>query len=508
MSAPEQNVSSDASAGVPSPAALFQGYNSLTGGGLSTALTGKTAKKNGTSGVKYRVCTDIETLTQSLDIDQSLSVGFGPFGSVDEKFKFVRNLNVTTNSVSIVVHARHFEGTEVATNVALADGVSPPSSPKELANFARAYGDAYVAEITRGGEYYAVYVYYSQTREEQTDLTLEMKAQGIFEVATVDASLQVKLKEFNKKTKTRIFFDQKMSGHANPTFPSSDDIIAYALKFPSLPLDAPAIIGFQTTGYEHVPKIGDFQPVADNRDFFIGDGIVDGLTKPLVQLQQLENQIAWIGAVYTTYGFTGDAKLDTVREMAAADHRTINKMFQDYKTDPTRSFTEPKLPSLSEGTPVLQYSVKHSDAYGGNRGTPFDDVNPNTSIPQQTRIAGLQLWSEKIARGLTVDYENVNGKWTVTHGEKAGNVGGHIVLQAGQFVTQISVRSGESVDRLTLTTSNGDKVDGGGNGGAGPFTVPVPEKSFLLGFAGRSGADLDNIQFVFGSLSPATWRAR
>ena len=88
-----------------------------------------------------------------------------------------------------------------------------------------------------------------------------------------------------------------------------------------------------------------------------------------------------------------------------------------------------------------------------------------------------------------------------------GGLGNKVTLMVGQFVNQISGRSGERVDHLTLTTTNGDKVDGGGNGG-GPFDETIPTGSFLLGFAGRSGSELDQIQFVFGKPQQASWAPR
>ena len=39
---------------------------------------------------------------------------------------FMRKLNVTTNSISIVVYARHVLGTDVVTNVALNQGIAVP----------------------------------------------------------------------------------------------------------------------------------------------------------------------------------------------------------------------------------------------------------------------------------------------------------------------------------------------------------------------------------------------
>ena len=72
------------------------------------------------------------------------------------------------------------------------------------------------------------------------------------------------------------------------------------------------------------------------------------------------------------------------------------------------------------------------------------------------------------------------------------------------MVVDIAGRSGKRVDHLTFKTSNGDVLDGGGGGGD-PFNENVPNGSFLLGFAGRCGSELDQIQFVYGTFLPARW---
>ena len=342
------------------PVAVFQGYDSVTGSGLSTALTGETKTVGGTSSVSYRICTDIETLSSALEIDQSLSVSFGPVGNVDQKTKFVHNLNITTFSVSIVVFARHLKGSEVMTHAALKQGMNPPHGTEELRNFFRGYGDSFISSVSEGGEYYAVYTYFSQTREEQFELTASMNAHGIFQGGSVDASLQTKISSFNSSVTTRIAFDQNMSGIRDPKFPDSDHIIEFALAFPSMELTAPAIVEFETLGYERVPNFGDFQPVAKNREFFVGNTVVGGLTKPLVTIQQLQNQIEWIKQVYQFYGGYSDGKVDATATAAKTDHDTINNLIIAYENDPTGSFVSPKLPSLDNGTPELEYEIKHS----------------------------------------------------------------------------------------------------------------------------------------------------
>jgi hypothetical protein len=492
----------------PSPVQIFQGYDSVTGRGLNTAVTGVTQDVGGTSTSVYSVCTDLETLSSSLEINQSLSIGFGPFGSVDEKMQFVNTLNVTTYSVSIVVHARHFGRKQVSTNVKLDRGINPPKGNTELQNFFRAYGDSFLGSVTYGGEYNAVYTYYSETREQQTTLTAEMKAHGIFDGGSVDASLQTKINTFQSSVKTRYSFKQAVSGLANPKLPTADHVIDYAIAFPSIPLDQPAIITFDTHGYEHVPDFGDFQPVARNRDFFVGTSVIGGLTRPLVQIQQVENQITLIKAIYDTYGGYADVKLVTNGRQSDADHKTINRMIEQFESNPTQTFTAPDLPSLANGTPALNYKISHSPAYGGTGGSPFDDVDAagfDSFVPQQTLIKTVQLRSGTRIDRLLTTYENINGKkWTAEHGGTGGTLSAKLNLLHDQFVTNVAGRSGSRVDHLTISSGT-EKIEGGGSGGS-PFNWTPSKDTFMLGFAGRSGTELDQIQFLSGKFESATWK--
>ena len=75
-----------------------------------------------------------------------------------------------------------------------------------------------------------------------------------------------------------------MSGIRNPQLPDVNNLISFALSFVSTPLTTPAIIAFETTGYEHLPKIVDFEPIPSNRNYFVGKGATDGLAKRLVQI--------------------------------------------------------------------------------------------------------------------------------------------------------------------------------------------------------------------------------
>jgi len=153
---------------------LFQGYDSLSSSGrTAAAVTGDRHPAGATSETYYRVCTDIETLQSSLNISASASASFG-FGSVDAKTSYMRNLKVTTNSVTVVVYTNIVTGSESARNPKLT--ISPPG---DLNDFFLIYGDSYVKSVVKGGEYYATYVFYAESNEEQEHVTASLSAHGI-----------------------------------------------------------------------------------------------------------------------------------------------------------------------------------------------------------------------------------------------------------------------------------------------------------------------------------------
>lgn len=490
-----------------SPAALFQGYDSVTGEGLSTVVDGTTSGGGGADTIfHYTACTTMKSLAQSLEIEQSLSVGYGPFGSVSQKMKFVRNLEVTTYSVSIVVYARHVLGTESITGVGLKSGEMPPATDDEIRAFIRAYGDTYVSSVTRGGEYYAVYTFHSQTKREQESLMTELKAKGVIDVVKVDTSVQTKLDKFISESSTSVTFSQSMSGVNGVKLPDSDNILKFALDFSALTPNAPTIVAFQSTGYEHVPKFGTFEPIVKNRSYFVGTGADGGLTGKLVRIEQLKTQIDEIASIYKFYGGFTDTDLTGVLATAKADIATIDDQMIAFKDDPIQSFTTPKLPSLDKGLPVLRYKIGQSPVHGGGGGEYFRDVNPVVAVKEKTRITSIQMRAGARIDRIETGYENIHGRWIATHGGRGGSLGPILSFQDGQFITSVSGRSAKRVDRLKFTITDGRTLEGGRDGGA-PFSWDVPDGSFVFGFSGRSGSEDDAIGFDYASFEKAKWES-
>src|SRR3954454_9517536 len=86
------------------PVAMFQGYDSITNAGRSTAVAGKTSNAGAVTQLYYQVCYDSSPHQDALNVSGSASASFG-FGSASAKADYVDDLSVTNTSVSIVVYS-------------------------------------------------------------------------------------------------------------------------------------------------------------------------------------------------------------------------------------------------------------------------------------------------------------------------------------------------------------------------------------------------------------------
>ena len=490
------------------PAKLFSGYDSIARGMLDTsAVKGRVEQTGGRSTVHIQVCDSVSELASALEIDGSLSVSYLKAVNVTAKMSFMKKLNVTAHSITIVVYASHETGTWSVRNLTLEDGVKAPGtgeeSAEEQADFADLYGDSYVSSATQGGEYYAVYTFHTETRDEQSKLKGELKGKGIGAGVTAELKIQGELSNFLKETSINWTFDQEITGHANPALPTQDKLIEFALAFPSKQLDSPVTTGFKIAGYEGVPGIGRtrFKKIRDNRDHFLGE---DGVLLSFARLNGTQNQINWLKRIYARYNFSGDPGLLTFEGLVKEDLDKINKQISAYKRDPAATFEKPQLPSLAKGEPVLTYQIGQSPRFGGTGGTPFD-FNVDEALRNQVRITSIRLAEgDNVIHCLEVGYASDRAKWTAVHGA-GGNRGDLLTVGDGQFPVHFDIRCQAYVDRLFVRLNDGRTTSAGGGGGK-PFEWRPPEGYVVLGFSGRAGGLLDQVQFAHAKLLPALYK--
>ncbi|WP_437931623.1 jacalin-like lectin [Sorangium sp. So ce291] len=448
-------------------------------------------------------------MCQALGISWSLGASIPGVGGASRKSKFVKTLKITTYSLTIVVYSKHVDKTETAADAHLLPTVEPPRGDAALRDFFYAYGDSFITSLTTGSEYYGMYVLYAQTKEEQRGIENELKAKGIYNGVELSAALQTSLNNSMKSINVNITFDQQVSGIQNPILPSPDKMIDYAIAFPSIPVSAPVVIGFEYDGYEHLPEITtSFIPIANNRIYFIGDKAIGGLTAKEAEVKALDDQLLWLQQTYSFYSGYSDSKVNQVKGMSGQELAAIQSQKSAYARDPVQSFTAPQLPSLGMGTPALSFTAGTSASKGSGGGSPYDDVpSPADYISKRTRITRIKMKMGDRVDKLTTTYLDQNGTVEMAHGGSGGREERAVTVAAGQFVRQVSGKYNKKMDRMTFLITDGSSVTAGGNGGDKTFELAPPSGNFVLGFRGRSGSEYDEIQLVYAQFNPAVWSA-
>jgi hypothetical protein len=496
-----------ASAGAgDTPTKLFRGYDSIGSGMLSSsAVQGEYERSGGSTVVNIRVCESTAELAQALEIDGSLSVSYLKAANVTAKMNFVKTLNVTEKSVTIVVYAKHETWTWAITDVAFKGNIAPPADDKAAAAFVRSYGDSFVKEATQGGEYYAVYTFRTVTEKEQSELTSSLKTEGIFSGVTANLDVQVKLKNFIAKTSVDWTFNQQITGIARPSLPNQDQLIEFALAFSSKEIDSPVTTGFAVAGYESIPDFGNgFRKVTANRRHFLGE---KGVLGNLARIRAVDHQIKQLKKIYACYRFS-DPELDKLRTKVEGDLATIDAQVVAWGDNPTGDFVKPDLPSLAAGEPVLDFAAGQPASFGKEGGATFDFMSVGDAFRNQVRIASIRLADGdfekyRVIRRLEVEYVSEKGRWTRVHGQD-GNAREKFTLEDGQFPSLLRIRHGTYVDAIEVHLADGRSTSAGGGGGELSDWRPGPG-AVVLGFAGRAGAALDQIKIVHGALKPARY---
>jgi hypothetical protein len=487
---------------------LFRGYDTVARGILTaSAVEGDYENSGASSAVRVQVCESLSELADALDIDASLSVSYLKAVDVTAKMEFARKLNVTARSVTIVVYAKHGIGTWEAKDVTLKENVKAPIDDKTAAGFVKTYGDSFIRSVTLGGEFFAVYIFNTETREQQQALATSLKGE-VGKGATVKAEAQVKLTNFLNTTKTSWTLKQDMTGILNPDFPDQDKLIPFALGFPKLPLTGAIVTNIKVNGYEDVDGIDDsFDKVVDNRDYFLNRR--NGLLQKHGRLTTVSNQVGWLKRIYQRYDYRGDTALSAFSDKVETDLEAIDKQIREWKSNAARKFVAPDLPSLKDGEPVLNFQEPTPKVWGGSSAGPWQVDSVGDLIRNRARIKSIQLASGRfdqwdVLSRLIVEYDSDKRSWTETHGD--GNVktmGTKLDLEEGQFPVRFEIHYGTYIDWLKIHLSDGRATDAGGPGGGNKDDWSIPKDHIFIGFGGRSGSIIDQLQIRYARLNPA-----
>ena len=127
-------------------ATIFQGFDTFTGkAAVKIAVEGKKVSINPHSELSYTQCETTESVTKAMRIDASVGVVYGP-ASVDVKTEFVKELNLTSYSLTLLVKCFNVTGIETGTDLALRPGIDT----KDPDEFFQSYGDSFVNEVEIG----------------------------------------------------------------------------------------------------------------------------------------------------------------------------------------------------------------------------------------------------------------------------------------------------------------------------------------------------------------------
>lgn len=485
---------------------MFQGYNSFTGKAAFKAVKGDFLQGDTNSKIKSVIVTDSSTMSKTLEISVSAGVSFMGT-SVNDKADFMDSLSLTTNSVSIVAYGSRITEHLVADEAEFI-AKSPPSID-DLLLFYKKHGDSFISEIVKGIEYIGVFTFYCQTKTHKESLSNTLTANGIVDGVKWDASLAMKLSSISEQTKTRQKWSQQMFGLNNVPYPEMQDVTKWLSEtFPTLISDNATTVRYSATGYEVLSNV--FDTIATTRQIFdSGVSKSPTVSTRCTAMSELTAQAQFVKDVYGYYALKPDFDkvFNTNFEAIEADTGTLHGLIEQIRLNPTVSYTVPSLPSLGLGLPVLNFAIETPVRAGGGGGGPYQDVT-YLSVLSLTRIVSITMRGGNWVDRLDVSYRAKTGEEKVDmHGGGGGGQSNPLNLQEDEYIKSVSGVSGNLINQIRWETSKGQRLifppHPDGAGAFGPWTADDHQR--LLGFQGRSGIYLDQLELVVCSFQFAIW---
>ncbi|MFM7237195.1 MAG: jacalin-like lectin [Cyanobium sp.] len=461
-----------------------------------------------------QVCRSASELLQSLEWSAGLSGGLGPIPLLKARQEFFESLHTTVFSISVVVQARRVVGAFTSEDVALKPDVALPSDGAALDGFVHTYGDSWVKAVVLGGQMQGVYTLYAQSREQAKEVATAVDLLVSTGTISLGPSFSKQLKTIAKDANVNVSSRVSVSGLAQPPVITEDNMAAFASSFGTLALDNPVVLSLQTQGYEDVGELREvFQPVARNRILLSGDGLQPGLRRQWQRLRELVNQCNWVAGTYDIYGIPQDPSLASHRTKMTADCREIEALCSAYHTSPSTPLAEPVLEAFAAGSPKLQVQVRDGESMGGRGGDPFPYEDRENAVRRRRKLARVGLRAGNRVDQIRLRYhQEPTGEpdeWiNESHGGGGGSDLGDMELGSGEGIARIKGLSGipnGRVDQLELTTSDGQRRGGGGDKGNTPLDWQAAPNQVLLGFYGRSKAELDSLTAVIATFGPLAW---
>ncbi|MCT0200486.1 hypothetical protein KQ313_12455 [Synechococcus sp. CS-1325] len=487
--------------------------------GLASALEGlptpASAEGDG-SQLAVKLCRNASELSRTLQGGAALSVGLGPLPIplLKARHQFLDSLHTTVFSLSLVVQARRVVRALEVVDPRLRADVPVPHDAASLDAFVAQHGDSYVRSVRVGGEVLGVYTFYTQSRDQAHQLEQSFSAFLPMGGLGLAPELNKNLAEASRQASVNTDFKVMVRGLSKTPQIGPDDLVSFATGFGSLELDQPEELSLETRGYETVPELRTaLAAVAKNRALFLGDSFAqEGLLRKQLRLKEIRNQSQWVNKTYALYGIDPDPSLAANRVQLNTDLQTINALEQQYSEAPSAPLSPPVLSSLTTGSPRLNVRVVDGELMGGGGGVAFEYEDRAHAVERRQRLVKVGLraggrvdqirLSYKQSAGLLAEQEK---EWEAQFGGDGGSDKGSVELADGVSIERINAKTGTRVDQLRLTTSDGQTTGGGGNAGDRKLDWTRPTNSVVLGFEGRSKAELDALQAVIAEFGPLRW---
>lgn len=458
---------------------LFQGFDTFSGNPRNTVVRGTSGTPSNASTSYVSVCTTTDQLLTALQIGASVSGSYKAF-TADAKSQYVHDLNLTTNSVVVVVYASNTLTTGM-TNAALPGNLKLTNST-EVSEFARANGDCFVSQVSKGGEYFATFTFMSQTAEEKTAVEASL---GLTAESSLDASVSAKLTTTASSTNVQFVMNQSLTGVRGVAPPAAtspsdiDSMVNFAIGFPALTMNSPALVSFAVEPYEQIlgPSVP-FNGVTKNRTAFLGNPADMGWGQMIVQLQGVMNDCNAIKSLYAYYADHQDSDFESRSSQVQQDLKELYAYATSVDEDPAtdRSGKVPATKSISYGIPEAQYAVLVPVSQNFLHGEVSQDEGSFSQDVTDDQIS--QLWH--------LDEVSV---WVVTDPDKT--VGGEevvtqlVLTYSPRYPQQTTVTVTHGVLQATVTGTQGTHVP------EEVFQLTLGDNEFITTMAGWLNASVN-----------------
>lgn len=550
------------------------GFNTFTATECASAISpaSPTVSQGLSSKFFVKVCASVDSFNQAtshaVGVSAQLSSS-GPTGGANTTLSNALSLSET--SISVVVYSSVVTSSLVYDGCSLASGLSEPATTADCLSFYQDYGDSFVSAVTEGGEYMAIFVFYSQTDQDQKAVQASLSANGVVNVEGSNVSLGATvgggISQTINTTNVRCSIYQSVLGSTaslpaeNNSAPEAfvEAIITFAQDFGASQINQPVVFDYATQGYETLfaTLSQGFNAITLNRSIYTGS-----VGPNLAYLQSLVTQYGWITTAYQTYGYTSDSTFLANQSQLSSDIQGLNQWLTPVAANPTiasplsQSLNPPQ--SLLNGVPVFTYLTPTQPTFGGgdNWGSAYQDINVGSAANASTStssssttasgsatasvqskssptvsgsstvsssvntsglalplsslplVNSITLWGGTIINQIQIDYSSLAGAAQFTHGGSGGNISTPLTLGSGVVITSISGTAGNCINQLDLQTStSASLICPSHPEAAAAFAWTCPSGCAFIGFQGRSGAELNALQPIVIDIQPAKWRA-